>query len=367
MKVLIIANSDVGLYKFRKELLEKIRERHQIYVSVPEGEFIDEIKDIGCEVLVNKYLERRGTNLLHDIVLIRHYDDMLKRYRPDIVLTYTIKPNVYGGIVSARNNVPYVANITGLGSAVENSGILQKITLVLYRYGLRNAQKVFFQNTENLMFMRHKKVVKKNYKLLPGSGVNLKQYHVLEYPCGSTVDFVFIARIMREKGIEEYLSAAEYIRKKYTQTRFHVCGICEERYKERLKELHMRNIIIYHGMVHDMRKIYEICSCTVHPSFYPEGISNVLLESAASARPIITTARAGCREVVEDGMNGYLVRERDSKDLISKIEKFMNLSQDEKKRMGMEGRKKVEEQFDRQIIIDEYLKELFYTESKRRN
>ena len=255
-------------------------------------------------------------------------------------------------------NVPYVANITGLGTAVENPGIMQFVTVTLYKYGLRKAQKVFFQNTENRDFMLAKKVIKVPYDVLPGSGVNLKNYTVSEYPDDDTVDFVFVSRIMKEKGIDQYLDAAKEIRKKHPETRFHICGFCEQAYEEKLQQLNEEGIIIYHGLVKNMTDIYRKMSCVVHPTYYPEGLSNVLLEASASGRPIITTNRSGCREVVENGINGYVVEEKNSKDLIKKIELFLSKSTDEKKAMGLAGRKKVESEFDRQIVIKKYIAEL---------
>ncbi len=282
----------------------------------------------------------------------------IKKVKPDIVFTYTIKPNVYGGMSCARLGVPYVANVTGLGTAIANGGFLQKISLILYKVGLRKAQKVFFQNTENQDFMLKHRIISTPYDMLPGSGVNLKQYQVQDYPNGENTDFVFAARVMKEKGIDQYLDAAKYIHKKYPNTRFHICGFCEQDYEEQLEKLREQDVIIYHGLVSDMTKIYKMCSCTVHPTYYPEGMSNVLLESAASARPIITTNRSGCREIVDDGVNGYVVREKDSKDLIEKIEKFLDLSVDERRQMGLAGRRKVEKEFDRQIVVEKYMAEI---------
>ena len=277
----------------------------------------------------------------------------------NLVITYTIKPNVYGGIACQLCKVPYVANVTGLGTAVENGGILQKITLALYRMGLRKAKRVFFQNQANLDFMFSHKVVKGAYSLLPGSGVNLERFSPLPYPGEADgIHFVFISRIMREKGIEQYLDAAKYFAECHPELHFHICGFCEPEYKGKLDEYVQNGTVIYHGMVRDVREIHKISHCTTHPSFYPEGISNVLLESCACARPIITTDRSGCREVVDDGVNGYVVKQRDSEDLIQKIEKFLALTHEQRMQMGLAGRAKVEKEFDRKIVVNAYLTEM---------
>ena len=358
MRILILANNDGGLYKFRRELIIRLVESNEVFICLPNGEFISEFQKLGCIFWDCPFLNRHGTNPMLEIKQLSFYNKVVLEINPDVVFTYTIKPNIYGGIVCAQKNIPYVANITGLGTAVENAGTLQKITLMLYKYALRKAKKVFFQNTENRDFMLEHNIVKSNYDLLPGSGVNLSRFKVLEYPSEDTIEFAFISRIMKEKGIDQYLDAAKQIREKYPNTAFHVCGFCEQDYENTLKNLHNRGIIIYHGMVRDVREILKNIHCTVHPTYYPEGISNVLLESSACARPIITTDRAGCREVIDNGVNGFVVRKKDSADLIEKLKKFIALPWEEKRQMGINGRKKVEQKFDRQIVCEKYMDEL---------
>lgn len=380
MRVLILANKSTGLYKFRGELLEAlIAKGHEVFLSVPKGDFIEEMQQMGCRFIETE-ISRHGTNPLTDLALAKKYCSIIKSIKPDIVFTYTIKPNVYGGIACQLCKVPYVANVTGLGTAVENGGVLQKITLALYRTGLRKAKRVFFQNQANQDFMLKHKVVSGAYTLLPGSGVNLDRFAPLPYPDETYgIHFVFISRIMREKGIEQYLDAARHFKaaepaeapdsrhpersegssavSSYKVT-FHICGFCEPEYKGKLDEYIKNGTVIYHGMVRDVREIHKISHCTIHPSFYPEGISNVLLESCACARPVITTDRSGCREVVDDCVNGFVVKQRDSEDLIKKIEKFLALPHEQKVQMGFDGRTKVEKEFDRKIVVNAYLKEL---------
>ena len=358
MKILIATNIDLGLYKFRKELIEELLKENEVYLSLPNGKYVNYFKKIGCKFFPYQF-DRHGTNPLKDLQQMNYYKKLLKVIKPDIVFTYTIKPNIYCGAACAALDIPYVSNITGLGTAIENEGILQKISLTLYKYGLRKAQKVFFQNSENKNFMLRKGIVKNSYDVIPGSGVNLKQYKALEYPQSDTVDFMFISRIMKEKGIEQYLDCAIAIRRKYPETRFHICGFCEQDYEEKLKELNNNGTIIYHGLVENIIEMHAISSCTIHPTYYPEGLSNVLLESCACARPIITTDRSGCREVIEHGVNGFIVKQHDSLDLIHKVEKFLGLTWEKKKNMGLAGRNKVEKEFDRNIVIQKYLEEIY--------
>jgi len=354
----------MGLYKFRKELIEKlINLNYDIYISLPYDEYFSQLQELGCECIETDF-NRRGKNPINDIKLFINYIKLIKKIKPDVVFTYTIKPNIYGGIVCRLLKIPYIANITGLGTAVENAGTLQKLTVWLYKIALKKVNCAFFQNSENMEFFAEKKIALGKHRLIPGSGVNLEHFCVLNYPPYNTLEFVFISRIMKEKGIDQYLEAAEYIRNKHPNTRFHICGFCEEEYENKLKEIQNKDIIIYHGVVSDVREILKIVHCTVHPTYYPEGLSNVLLESSACGRPVITTDRAGCKEVIDDGVNGYIVKQKDSQDLIEKIERFIELDYEIKKQMGLAGRKKVEQSYDRNIVINEYMKEIELIKNK---
>lgn len=357
--ILMLVNHEIVIYNFRKELVERLLEDgYRVIISSPNGEKIDKLIELGIEHdEVN--IKRHGSNPFEEVKLLTYYRGIMKKYRPDVVFGYTIKPNIYGAIAANKANIPFIANITGLGSAVEKPGPLKKIIIPMYKYAFSNIQTVFFQNKENRQFFIDNNIALGRHKLLPGSGVNLKQFHLQEYPStNETTEFVFISRIMKEKGIDQYLEAAEYITNKYPETRFHVCGFCEEEYESILQSYQDEGIITYHGMVSDIREILKITHCTVHPTYYPEGLSNVLLESAASGRPIISTNRSGTRETINDTVNGYLIEEENSKDLINKIELFLKCSYEEKKEMGLAGRIKVIEKFDREIVVKAYLEEL---------
>ena len=357
-KILFLVNHDVVIYNFRLELVERLLDDgHQVIISSPYGERIEDLKNLGCEYQPID-IARHGMNPIKELKLIFEYKKLIDKVKPDIVFSYTIKPNIYGSIACRSEKVPCVTNITGLGTAVENGGIMQKITVLLYKFAFTKVQRVFFQNTENMQFFVDNKIALGKHFLLPGSGVNLQRFSVLDYPNDDTVEFAFISRIMKEKGIDQYLEAAEYIREKYPNTVFHVCGFCEEAYEEKLQKLTESGVIKYHGMVRDIKDFMQNVHCTIHPTYYPEGLSNVLLESSASGRPIITTNRSGCREVIDDGVNGFIVNQQDSKDLIEKIERFLALSWDERRNMGLAGRAKVEKEFDRQIVVEKYIAEV---------
>lgn len=359
MKVLILTNHFGGLYSFRKEVVQALVDaKHHVSISAPIDDKAHFFEEMGCEMIDTQF-KRKGTNPLSDISQMLRYCRIIKKVMPDVVLSYTIKPNLYGGMACQLCGVPQIANVTGLGSAVENSGWLQKLTVILYKIGMRCTNTVFFQNKANMEFCQQHKMVKGKMRLIPGSGVNL-QYHPLQpYPAkDEPIRFIFISRLLREKGIEEYLKAACEIKAKYPETEFHILGYCEEDYVKRLEKLQNEGVVIYHGTQPDVRPYIGKTWCTVHPSFYPEGMSNVLLESCAAGRPIITTDRPGCGEIVENGVNGFVVTPKDSRDVVEKIEHFIALPYEKKHEMGLAARRKVEKEFDRQIVVDAYLNEL---------
>lgn len=355
-KAVILTNHDAYTYNFRKEIIQGLIDKgFKVYLVLPYGEKVELLKKMGCE-FIDLPLDRRGTNPITDIKLLLNYRKILKKIKPDVMLSYTIKPNIYGGMVCRFLGIPYIANITGLGTAVENAGIMQRISVMLYSVAFKNINCLFFQNKENKLFFENKKIAEDRHKLIPGSGVNLEHFKLMDYPPDDTIEFVFISRIMKEKGIDQYLEAAEHIKNKYPNTRFHILGFCEDAYEDKLRA--MKNIVEYHGMQKDVRVFLQKTHCTIHPTYYPEGMSNVLLESAASGRPVITTNRSGCREIVDNGINGYVVEQKNSMDLIEKIEKFIGLSYKQKIAMGLAGRAKVEKEFDRQIVVNAYLEEI---------
>lgn len=355
-KVLFLVNHDVVIYNFRLELVEELlKQGHDVFISCPNGERINELTKLGA-VHRDIYISRHGINPFRDMKLIREYKKLIKDIRPDIIFTYTIKPNIYGAIAAKKHNIPCVANITGLGMAVENQGIKQKICILLYKHAFKKIKKVFLQNEENREFFIKHKIAIGKHDLLPGSGVNLDRFRPLPFPKTDVINFVFIGRILEEKGIEYYLQCAKYIKEKYANVEFHVCGFVEDKYHGKLQQFVDDGIVIYHGMVRDIRAIHAFSHCTVFPSFYPEGMSNVLLEASACARPVITTNRSGCRETVDDCITGYVVPVKNQDALNNAVERFFNSEQ--KERMGINARAKVEKEFDRQIIVKKYLEEL---------
>ncbi len=357
-KLLILANSDSAIFKFRTELIEKLSKDYHIGIGIPFGQYMDLISNSKYEFF-NIPINRHGLNPIEDYRLLLRYRRLIKEFRPDAILTYTIKPNLYGSIAAHEKRVPCLCNITGLGSALEKTGFLQKLLVRMYRYAMKNVSTIFFQNTYGKDFFVDKGIGKQHqYYLLPGSGVNLERFKMLPYPENEPLRFFFIARVIKEKGIDEYLYVARRFFEEKKDAEFHVCGACEEDYEDILKSEDQKGAIKYHGLVKDMRAMYEMTSCVVLPSFYPEGQSNVLLEGAASGRPLITTDHPGCREAVEDGKTGFLVKKKNGQDLYEKIIRVYFMTPKERKEMGMMGRHKMEREFDRKIVINAYKERL---------
>ncbi len=357
-KVLFLGNSKLTVFGFRGEIIEElIKNGYNVYVSFPNGPFGDGekiSKEYGCKFIETE-MSRRGTNPIKDLKLLKKYISIIKDIKPDIVLAFTVKCDIYGGIACRKLKIPFIPNITGLGKGLTEGKLTKFITKILYRISLKDSKCVFFQNDSDKQFFIDNKIKFKKSVVLPGSGVNLEKFKPLKYPSDKVIRFIYVARIMKAKGIEEYLEAARVIKKKYSNVEFHICGYCEEDYKNIIEEEQQKENIIYHGLVNEVSEYEKDCHCVVLPSYHPEGISNVLLEAAALARPIITTNRVGCKETVDNNITGFLVKERNSKDLISKIEKFIKKSNNEKKEMGLKGRKKIEKEFDRNIVVEEYI------------
>lgn len=353
-KLLIFANSDSAIYKFRSELIKELSKTFKIGIGVPFGEYMKEIENDNYDFF-DIPVNRHGLNPVEDLKLLGKYNKVIKQYKPDVVLLYTVKPNIYGSIACSINKVPCLCNITGLGTAVETPGKLQKLLILMYRYAMRKEHTIFFQNEHGREFFREHKIGREDqYYMLPGSGVNLERFQPMPYPSGDTVKYLFVARIIKEKGIEEFLSVAKRFHAEGRNAEFHICGKCEQTYEDILSKLNEEGVIVYHGLVKDMRAMYEMASCVVLPSYYPEGQSNVLLEGAASCRVLITTDHPGCREAVDDGVTGYLVKKKNADDLYEKAMLFYNLPLIEKEKMGKLGRDKMVSEFDRGIIVDAY-------------
>lgn len=357
-RIAILANHSGGLYDFRKDLISELKKYASVTVAVPHNDRWDELLHLADRV-IELPIDRRGMNPLHDSKLFHQYRAILKEVKPDLVLTYTIKPNIYGGLACRMAHIPYAVNITGLGSAIENGGWLKMFVLALYKPALKGARVVFFENAGNRDTLAATGVVPKGRDVvLNGAGVNLEDYPYQPYPQEGAVRFFFVGRVMHEKGVDELFAAAKRMKEKYGGgVEFHIVGSFEEGYKPLMDELEQTGVVRYHGYQSDMKRFYAMAGCVVLPSYH-EGMSNVLLEAAASGRPLITSDIPGCREAVEDGNSGYLCPAKDANALYGAMQRVMELSVEQRSEMGCRGRERMEQQFSKTAVVTETIKHL---------
>lgn len=352
--VLILANSSGGLYDFRNEMLSELLKKHTVTVSVPDDVCTKELAAEGCTV-VHTPINRRGMNPREDLKLFRAYKKLLREYKPDLVLLYTIKPNIYGGLACRLLKIPYISTITGLGSTFQKENFLKKLIVCMYRTALKKADCVFFQNEENQQIFKQCGIFGKKSTLVNGSGVNLERHAFEPYPQTENTRFLFVGRMMREKGIEEFLKAAEQLHSE--KVSFELLGYCDEDYTERLETLEKEGVIVQHGFQTDVHSYLKAASALVLPTYH-EGMSNVLMEASATGRPVIATRISGCRELFEEGITGFGCEPQSAESLTDALKRFLALRIEERTEMGQNARKKMEREFDRKQVTDVYIKEI---------
>ncbi len=357
-RVLFLANHFTTLFHYRRELIKKLIENgDEVYLSIPEDESNIYFSDMGCHIVPIE-MERRGTNPAKDIKLIKSYKKLLSQVKPDIIFSYTIKPNIYGCLAS-NGKYRQVCNITGTGATFIKDNALAKICRALYKASISKCYKVFFQNTGDRDYFVKHKMVRDNYAMLPGSGCDLAEHPYSEIPFDEETKFIFVGRVMEVKGIDEYLACAKAIKIKYPNTKFYVAGwIEEEKYGDLIKKYSDDGYIEYLGYRKDVANLMSKCCCTILPSHGGEGIPNVMLESSAEGRICIASNINGSRDVVEEGKTGFLFNPGDAEDLASQVEKVLAMSHEERVAMGKAGHDKIAKEFDRNIVINAYLDEV---------
>jgi galacturonosyltransferase len=365
--IALLTNNDDDVYCFRKELIEAlIAEGYEMLISCPDGPKFELMREI-LYIYDNPDIDRRGTNPFKDFGLMMHYWKLFKKYKPAVVLTYTAKPNVYASIAAHQLGIPVINNLTGLGSVVKEKGMMKRFIMWLFKLAYRKSACMMFQNETNMKVAIEAGMVKGKHRLIPGSGVDTDRYPLQPYPdggdgkAGAPVVFNYIGRILHDKGVDDYIAAAKQIKKDYPQTEFNMLGFIEPteiHYEQELRVLQEKEIVIYRGSQKDVRPFIARAHATIHPSTYGEGMSNVLLESASSGRFLITTDNPGCQETVEDGTTGYIYHGGHVEELVSAIEKFLALNNEQRKYAGELGRQRMERLFSRKIVVDAYKEEI---------
>ncbi|CCV64696.1 O-antigen biosynthesis protein [Alteracholeplasma palmae J233] len=365
-KVLFLYNHDVVAYNFTFEIVKAFLSNGvEVVIVSPYGKKIDHFIDAGCKY-IELDIERRNTNIFKDLKLIREYKKIFKKEKPDCIFGFTIKPNIYGAIAAKKYKIPFIPRISGLGSSFQNTKKLKfKLIKNLYKFANKSYRRVYFENKDNASVFLSNVCKLKDYKVISGSGVNIDKFSYVEYPQKEKTKFLFLGRIMREKGIEEYLTSAEYLKNKYGNTvSFSIAGFYEENYRDKILEYQEKGYIKYLGVLENSIDVISESHCLILPSYH-EGMSNVMLEAQAIGRPVIGTDIPGVRETFLNKISGYTCTLRDSKDLIEKIEVLINMDFNSASNMGKLGRKHVESNFDRAKIVEEYLK--IYEEIKDEN
>lgn len=350
-KILIVTNHSYMLWQFRRELIAELMKKYEVVLSMPFVGHEEDFRDMGV-CCVETAVDRRGINPIADFKLLIDYYHMLKSEKPDIVITYSIKPNIYAGYLCGMMKIPYFANVQGLGTAFQKRGLAELVTL-LYKIAFRRTEKVFFENKENAGEFRKRKIISsKKQVILKGAGVNLQHYTYQPYQEKEKVHFLFLGRIMKEKGMDELLYAARKLKGEGYQFVLDLVGFFEDEYEEEVKRLQEEGIAVFHGFQMETRPYYGIADCVVMPSYH-EGMSNVNLEAAATGRVVITTDIAGCREAVEHGRTGLLCKAGDQEILYEMMKRFLEMSLEERIQMGKGARAKMEREFDKNIIVRE--------------
>jgi glycosyltransferase involved in cell wall biosynthesis len=367
MKVVIALNTAWNLLNFRAGLIRSlVAAGYEVVAVAPDDKYAASLNSLGCR-FVPLHMENGGTNPVKDALLTWRFLRFFAQERPDVYLGYTVKPNVYGSLAAHILGIPVINNIAGLGAVFIKGGLLVRLVRGLYRLALDRSAKVFFQNPDDRALFIEGGLVKANAtELLPGSGIDLTRF--VPVPLGgrgNKVRFLLIARMLRDKGVYEYVEAARQIHGRWPQAEFCLLGFLDVQNPAAISRTEMdawvaEGVVNYLGVSDDVRTEIAAADCVVLPS-YREGTPRTLLEAAAMARPIITTDAVGCREVVEDGVTGYLCQVRSGHDLAAKMEQMLTVSPTQRSAMGLRGREKVERQFDEQIVIGKYLEAISVT------
>lgn len=353
-EILILSNHDLYTYKFRKEVIQSLVDRgNQVTIALPNGPMIEKLINIGCQY-IEVDLDRRGTNLWNELKLIWQYFNIFRKLKPEYVITYTIKPNIYGGILSRIFKSKNIPNVTGLGSSFSKES-LSLLLKVLYNLAFSKSTHILFQNETDLRILKNLGVNMNQYSVIPGSGINISENSYLNYPLNSDeLNILYIGRVMKEKGINELFQAARIIKSEFSNVNFNIIGFYEKDFQNTFEKMLKEEVFNYFGFQEDTDKYISEAHVIVQPS-YSEGMSNVLLEASARGRPVLASNIPGCKEIVDNYKTGFLFEPRNVDSLVLALKNIIHLSNIEKESMGKKARQKVIDEFSRDIIVKKYL------------
>lgn len=361
-KVLIFANDNTSIYHFRRELLRRlVAEGFEVTVTLPSHERNQEFRDLGCDV-VETPLSRFGTNPIHELVSISSFFGIARAVDPDVMLTFTVKPNIYGGFVSQILHLPFIGAVTGLGATFQKEGAIRDFMTWLHRVAFRKAFAVFFENSANRQFFFDRNVVSDaNSLVVSGSGVNLQTNPLAKGRQRDGITrFITVARIREDKGFRELFAAIRRVCAERDQVEFHLVGWYEDdSFRQMVEDLERQYPVVVHGSVSQgrVRELFSQSDCLIHPSHH-EGMANVILEAAAAGVPCIVSDIPGCREAIDDGTTGFLFPVNDTDALVAAIERMCVTPCSTRQSMGVAARQLMESRFDRERVVDRYLEQI---------
>ncbi len=363
MRIAIVLNTSWNIYNFRMSFVQSlINQGYEVHTIAPHDDYTKYLTEVGC-IHHKVRMDSRGANFIKDTALIAELFLIYRKVRPDVILHYTIKPNVYGTLAASMLKIPVINNVCGLGTVFLKDNLVSAIAILLYRISFRFAQKVFFQNHDDLkLFIDRGLVPSSVVDLVPGSGINLKKFQPMVFKRNKKFTFLLISRLITDKGILEYIDAVKRLKTGGIDARFQILGAIDEEHKRGIKacvieEWINSGTIEYLGITDDVRQFIDQADCIVLPS-YREGTPRTLLEAASSAKPIIATDVPGCNHVVINQYNGLLCKLKDSEDLAEKMKLMSGFDDTKLKQFGLNGRIKMEAEYDESVVINKYLETL---------
>ena len=359
-RIAIVVNNSWSAWNFRANLAFAFKKfGYKVVFISPYDRYSENIKKhFGFQDIS---INSKGVNPIEDLKLVYNLYKIYKNLRPDIICHFNIKPNIYGTLAANILKIPSISNIAGLGTLFINQNFITKIAKSLYKFSQKKAIKIFFQNKNDFkMFVDEKLVQKDKCEVLPGSGVDIEKFKPVEKKDNGVFKFLLISRMLWAKGVKDFVEAAKLIKERYQNVDFQLLGYLDMESPTAISKKQMdiwvnEGFVNYLGDSDDVRVEITKADCIVLPSFYREGTPRVLLESASMQKPIITTNTVGCRDVVNDGVNGYLCEEKNPRDLADKMEKILNLTNEQRNAMGKAGRRKIVKEFDEKIVISKYI------------
>jgi glycosyltransferase involved in cell wall biosynthesis len=360
-RIILVSNTSWSMIKFRLGVIKAlVAAGHEIIIIAPRDKHSNDFHALGCHY-IELSMDNKGSNIINDLKMVYKLQKAYKKLSPDLIFHYTIKPNIYGTLAAKLAEKKSIAVITGLGYTFIHDNLTAKVAKFLYKKSLKYAQRVWFINTEDKnKFLLANLVPEEKMEILPSEGINTETFAPIPMKRVDNIfRFVLIARLLWDKGVGEYVKAAKELKKRYSNVEFQVVGFIDAQNPKAISKAQVddwieKGYINYLGATDDVKPFIAKADCVVLPS-YREGVSMILMESAAMQKPLIASNVPGCRDLVQNSVSGYLCRMRDYQDLIAKMDKMLHLSDKERQKMGKKGRQFMVEEYNEKLVIEKYL------------